>query len=453
MNRKKQYRKLSIIVPVFNEEATILRAINAINAVRLQMEKEIIIVDDGSTDKTAELIHGKILTRQKDVIYLRHETNQGKGQAIRTALKHLTGDIVLIQDADLEYDPQDYPKLLEPLVNGKARVVFGSRYLYSKLFQPLMSAGWIYKWGGYFVTKFFNLIYGVDLTDEPTCYKVFDADLLKSIRLNCERFEFCPEVAGKVVRLGERIEEVPIRYRARSVAEGKKIRVSDGLEALRVMLRYRFSSPYSFLKIPNPLSKMIVPEYCSRNPLVRKIFFDRIGLSLNLARLEPGDRILDMGTGCGIMLRALTVKNFDLRLVGMDLHPGISELKNMGFDVNRGDARGLPYRSDSFEVVFCLDVLEHIKDLEAAVLEIHRVMKDGGQLVVSLPEESFIYKFGRLLLKGQWSQETGPASSPHFWNAEEVFDRLRKRFVLSRSSAIYAPFPLFRIAQFTKREE
>ena len=229
--------KLSVIIPVYNEKATIKTLLDRIAQVRLPVEKEIIIVDDGSTDGSRDVLES---LPSINVITRFHTANQGKGAAVKTGIENASGDIILIQDGDLEYDPADYPKLIQPIIDKKTRVVYGSRILgknKASYFQ--------YYWGGRFLSILTNLLYGVGITDEPTCYKVFDATLLRGIELKCQGFEFCPEVTAKVSRLGESITEVPISYEPRSIEEGKKIRWTDGLMAIWVLFKYRFWKPLS----------------------------------------------------------------------------------------------------------------------------------------------------------------------------------------------------------------
>lgn len=223
---------LSIIIPVYNEKDTILHILQKVLSVNI--EKEIIIVDDGSTDGTREILKNlQIPNVRLKVIF--HEKNLGKGMAIRSAIKEVKGDIVIIQDADLEYDPNEYPKLIEPILQGKAKVVYGSRVL-----KKNPKASFLFYLGGRFLSFLTNLLYGTKITDEPTCYKVFSADVLKSINLECRRFEFCPEVTAKIAKKGYKIIEVPISYRPRSVKEGKKIRWRDGFYAVWTLIKYRF---------------------------------------------------------------------------------------------------------------------------------------------------------------------------------------------------------------------
>ncbi len=223
--------KLSILVPVYNEERTLAEILDRVLAVDLAAEKEVIVVDDASTDGTAA-----VLSRYSDrVTVVRHERNRGKGAALRTALRHATGDYVVPQDADLEYEPADLSSLLAAARERGARVVYGSRRLHraNKQYSALS-----FYLGGILVTWVANLLYGLRLTDEPTCYKLVDRTLIEAMDLQCERFEFCAEVTAKAARMKESILEVPISYRPRHMDEGKKIGARDGLETIQTLIRY-----------------------------------------------------------------------------------------------------------------------------------------------------------------------------------------------------------------------
>jgi len=231
-----KHKTLSIIIPVYNEESTIGQVIEEIGRVDLSnIEKEIIVVDDGSTDRSPEIVREHADRSGEIINILVSPVNFGKGAAIRIGLKYATGDVILIQDADLELDPQEYHQLLQPIISGQANVVYGSRFKKQVKDLPLRSriANWV-------LSRLANLLYGVHITDEATAYKVFDADLVKSLNLKCIGFEFCPEVTAKVARAGHTIYEVPISYRPRSVAEGKKVRWTDGIIAVWTLLKYRF---------------------------------------------------------------------------------------------------------------------------------------------------------------------------------------------------------------------
>jgi glycosyltransferase involved in cell wall biosynthesis len=227
---------LSIVIPVYNERKTILQVLSqVVEAPCSGLKKEIIIVDDHSTDGTRE-----ILKENKDgqdgVRVLFHERNRGKGAALRTGIAHTTGDIVLIQDADLEYNPFEYPKLLAPILEGKADVVYGSRFAGGESKRVL------YYWhsvGNKFLTTLSNMFTNINLTDMETCYKVFRGEIIRKIRIEEDRFGFEPEVTSKVARIGCRIYEVGISYSGRTYAEGKKINWKDGVRAIWCILKYR----------------------------------------------------------------------------------------------------------------------------------------------------------------------------------------------------------------------
>ena len=227
--------KLLIIIPVFNEKNTIAEILKRIEAVNLGVEKEIIIVDDFSTDGTREIL--KAYEDKYRILY--HEKNRGKGRALRTGFAQAAGEIIVIQDADLEYDPNDFKIMLAKMIETGGQVVYGSRRLRHSYFKSRHS-GHIYAFGGILITWFANLLYDIKLTDEPTCYKMFKIDLLKSFDLECERFEFCPEITAKIAKRGIKIHEVPINYYPRHKNEGKKINWKDGIEALWTLLRFKF---------------------------------------------------------------------------------------------------------------------------------------------------------------------------------------------------------------------
>ena len=222
-------------MPVYNEQATLREIIRQVRAVVLpdEMEKEILAVDDGSTDGSTEILADE--AHAGDLRVLRHPTNLGKGAAIRTGISQATGDIYVIQDADLEYDPCDYPSLVSPIANGEQEIVYGSRFSGS----PEKMLFW-HSLGNRLLTLTTNLLYGTALSDMETCYKAFRADVVHGIPLRSRRFEFEPEITAKVLKRGHHILEVPISYRGRDFHQGKKITWRDAPIAFWTLLKYRF---------------------------------------------------------------------------------------------------------------------------------------------------------------------------------------------------------------------
>lgn len=224
---------LSIIIPIYNEEELLPVVLQHIYA--LPVRKEVILVDDSSSDGTAEILRAEESKPGTKVLY--HERNQGKGAAIVTGLKAATGDIVIIQDSDMEYEPTDILKVIRPIVDGETRVAYGSRFMGKVIGMRLPN-----RVANFILAQMVSLLYGQRITDEATAYKAFRSEIIQNIELKCKRFEFCPEVTAKVLRAGERIIEVPVLYRARTFEEGKKIGYKDFFVAVWTLIKYRFVS-------------------------------------------------------------------------------------------------------------------------------------------------------------------------------------------------------------------
>jgi dolichol-phosphate mannosyltransferase len=227
---------LTVVMPIYNEERTLREALQRVLA--SPVRKEVVIIDDASTDGTREILRTEVDGVVPDVRVIYLDRNGGKGAAIRAGLPQARGDCIIIQDADLEYDPQDYPAMLRPIRDDGATVVYGTRFAHG---APKMRPANLLI--NRLLATMVRVLYGERLTDEATCYKLFRRDVLLSVPLVCRRFEFCPEVTAKVLRSGHRIVEVPIRYEARTMAEGKKIRWTDGVSAIWTLLRYVFWRP------------------------------------------------------------------------------------------------------------------------------------------------------------------------------------------------------------------
>jgi len=225
--------KLSVIIPVYNEEKTLTTLLSKVK--KNKFNKEIIIVNDGSYDGTKEILEN-LKDRSPHIKVFHHKKNHGKGSAIRTGLTKTTGDIIIIQDADLEYDPRDYKALILPMIKGKASVVYGTR-LFSLTKKDMRTLHYL---GNKFLTWITNILYRSKISDMETCYKVFKTDVIKSINLRAKRFDFEPEITAKLLKKGYKIHEVPINFKPRSFKEGKKITWKDGIKAVYYLLKYRF---------------------------------------------------------------------------------------------------------------------------------------------------------------------------------------------------------------------
>lgn len=223
--------KLSVIIPVFNEEKTIATLLQKV--LNVPIEKELIIINDGSTDNTSAII-SKFASSKIHIFH--HRENTGKAAAIKTGLQYVQGDLVIIQDGDLETEPMDYLHLVQPIIDGKAEVVYGSRNIHHTQEKRI----WLYDVGGRFISWWASFLYHQNITDEAACYKVFKTEIIKNLKLEYNRFEFCPEVTARVSKQGIKILELPMHYYPRSFSEGKKMKWTDGLKAFWVLLKLRF---------------------------------------------------------------------------------------------------------------------------------------------------------------------------------------------------------------------
>jgi glycosyltransferase involved in cell wall biosynthesis len=376
--------KVSILIPVYNERTVVERSISQVLAAPVpeNIEKELIVVDDCSTDGTFDILQ-RLAGMFPQIRLFRHQRNSGKGAALRTAIEAATGDFSLIQDADLEYDPSEYPRLLRPLLDGHADAVFGSRYLAAEQSRVLPFWHSTINKG---LTLVSNMFCNLNLTDMETCYKVFRTDLLKSIPIRSDRFGFEPEIVMKSAKRKLRIYEVPIGYHGRTYEEGKKIGWKDGFRALAVILRFwliddLYAAPYGRGVLNNLTG---TPQYLSW--LARKL------------RPHLGDTVLEIGAGIG---------NISGRLMGRRLLYVAAEkdplhlhalrnrfLRTPNVVVRRIDPEApgdLADMAENFDTVLCLNVLEYLDDAGPVIDSLRATLKSQGVLMVLVPNAPALF--------------------------------------------------------------
>ena len=375
---------LSILIPLYNEEEFIQPLLERVLAAPYPdgIEFEIIVVNDCSKDGSAEAVEDFIRRTNAPITLVHHEQNQGKGAAIRTAIGHARGEFSLIQDADLEYDPREYPKLLGPLLEGKADAVFGSRFMVSGERRVL------YFWhslANQILTLVCNIAADLNLTDMETCYKAFRTSLLKTIPIRSNRFGIEPELTIKLARRQARIYETPISYHGRTYEEGKKIGLKDAFDAFWVMLKYRFAND---LYTDTGLEILDALSYA---PNFNHWMADTI---LPYA----GERVLEIGAGTGNLTRPLAHrrKYYAATDIGQE---HLEALRNRfahrpNLEVRRCDvinAEDTGYFRGRVDTIVCLNVLEHVDDATAALRNLYDVLEPGGRLIVLVPQGPEIY--------------------------------------------------------------
>jgi glycosyltransferase involved in cell wall biosynthesis len=367
---------LSVVIPVYNERYTVRELVRRVAAVDL--DKEIILVDDGSTDGSGDILKS-LPDRYPNVRVVFQPKNQGKGAAIRAGIAQATGEFLIVQDADLEYDPREYPRLLEPLLSGQADVVYGSRFMTGPrrvhLFWHMIA--------NRVLTLLTNATTNLNLTDMETCYKLFRTSIIKSIPLRSNRFGFEPEVTAKVARLGLRIYELPISYSGRDYAEGKKIGLKDAISAVFVILKYWIVNDVQHVG-HHTLTRM-----AALGPYHREL----------LATLDThiGQRVMDLGAGVGNTSRFLLDReqvlladrdDTYLRLLARKFG-GFENVEVMRLDLETFQAAEIePFALDT---IVCLNVLEHIEDDARVLGELAKGLAPGGKLALVVPAHRQLY--------------------------------------------------------------
>ncbi|RMF90447.1 MAG: glycosyltransferase, partial [Planctomycetota bacterium] len=374
-SNRKPFRKLSVLMPVFNERWTLPEIVDRVLNSPIDLDIELLIVDDASTDGSFDVAR-EMAEGDPRIRVIRHEQNRGKGAAIRTAIDHMTGDIAIVQDADLEYDPADFPKLLAPILDGRADAVFGSRFVG----HPRRVLFFWHALVNRFLTLVSNMLNDLNLTDMETCYKAVRADVLKSLRLQSNTFTFEPELTCRLAQFGARIYEVPVSYAGRTYQEGKKIKAIDGLKALWAMFYYRFVDT----RFTHHTGFRILRSVAKAGGYNRWI--------LSQVQEYLGDRLLEAGSGIGNLSTAFLNKS---RVVLADYEPMYVEFLKRRFGrrrnvrVDRVDLTNPHdferWSREQLDTVFCSNVLEHLEPDVDVLRSFHQTLVDGGHCVIVVP--------------------------------------------------------------------
>lgn len=377
--------RLSVVIPVYNERflvAELVRRVLAVSAPEIR-GLELLLVDDGSKDGSLDILRGLAAEHPDRIRLLEQGKNQGKGAAIRRGIAEATGDLILFQDADLEYDPRDYPRLIRPFLEDGADVVYGSRYLPSERRRVL---NYRHTLGNQMLTRFSNWLTDLNLTDMETCYKVFRAPLLKSIPIRSNDFAMEPEITAKVAKRECRIFEVPISYLGRTYREGKKIGWKDGFKAFRTMIKYHLIDDI-----------YAEDEYGSHilHSLEKAQNFNR--WMAEAVQPHVGARVLEIGAGIGNITTWLLPRDF---YMASDINPNyLDYLRNFSLGkpylhvdrIDLEDPKCFEPWQGRFDTVVCLNVLEHVRDPLIALRNMNSALEPGGRVVLYVPQGQKLY--------------------------------------------------------------
>ena len=379
--RQPSFQKLSVLMPIYNERWTLDDIVRQTLGSPVPLEIELVAVDDCSSDGSWEVLQ-RLASQDPRIKAVRHPRNRGKGAAIRTAIEHMTGQVAVIQDADLEYDPREYPLLLAPILAGKADAVFGSRFT-SHARRVLFFWHAVVNTG---LTLISNMLNDLNLTDMETCYKMVRADILKRLRLQANSFTLEPELTCRLAQWRARIYEVPISYSGRTYDEGKKIRARDGVKALWQMLYSKFIDP----QFTDHMGLYLLTS------MSRTMRYHR--WLLRQAAGYVGRRVLDAGAGIGSLSGMLLDRE---QLVAADYEPTYLTALRQRFslranvrveeaDLNRPEPY-VQWQQERFDTILCASVLEYLESDEGALRGFYQTLAPGGHCVVVVPAESKLY--------------------------------------------------------------
>ncbi|MDQ5816008.1 MAG: glycosyltransferase [Actinomycetota bacterium] len=374
--------KLSVLMPVYNEARTLRTIVRRVLDAPVDYGLELVAVDDGSTDRSLEVLQ-ELAASDDRIVVLSHRVNRGKGAAIRTAIARMTGDIGVVQDSDLEYDPAEFPRLLKPIMEDRADAVFGSRFAASPERRVLF---YWHSLGIRVLTWFTNILNDLNLTDMETGYKAVRADILKGLRLRSERFGVEPELTTRLAQWGARIYEVPISYHGRTYAEGKNIGWRDGVQALWLLFKFRFLDT----RFTEDQGRAVL-ESLGTSPQISRWMVGQFDGVL-------GDRVLEAGSGNGNLTPLLLDRE---RVVALDIDASYvrrldhryGHLEN--FSVIEADLEDpdlfVKLENEGFDTVLCVNVLEHLDRPDVAVQGFHRILQPGGRALILVPAHGSLY--------------------------------------------------------------
>ena len=370
--------KLSVLMPVYNESRTLRTIVERVLKAPVDMEIELVCVNDGSTDSSLDVLN-QLADVDERIVVVDQPNNLGKGKAIRTAIEHMTGDIGIVQDADLEYDPRDYPKVLAPILQGQADAVYGSRFAASEVRRVLFF--W-HALGNRLLTMLSNMANDLNLTDMETCYKAVRGDLLKSLRFTSDRFGFEPEVTARLAQWGARIYEVPISYHGRTYAEGKNIGWRDGLEALWLILKFRFIDTRA-----TDDDSVATRQSIGRAPRFRRWVLDSFGPYV-------GEQVLEVDPGPGHTTSHLLDRR---RLVAAEVDPMHVETLRRRFghlenvEIVHVDLSGSESAPSGFDTALVFDGLQRADNPKHLLSKVSSTVSAGGHVLIHVPAHTHLY--------------------------------------------------------------